>query len=168
MGKRGQKVALTKSWDKLSTEWGRAWDRCRRLGTYLGYLYARFQNFHQRIGVFTKRDVSAVLWNLARFVHPHSATLSILHAHVSRAVERSFYPILDCKPVLELSVNALEVVRFSFAHWRSRRRTHAPTADRYPPKMGVTSIFWIWLILIVDVVWRLLIMFKRLNVQFPP
>ena len=27
-----------------------------------------------------------------------------------------FYPILDCKPVLELSVNALEVVRISFAH----------------------------------------------------
>ena len=116
----------------------------------------------------TKCDVSVVHWNLARFVHPHSATLSILHAHVSRAVERSFYPILDCKPVLELSINALEVVRFSFAHWRSRRRTHAPTADRYPPKMGVTWIFWIWLILIVDVVWRLLIMFKRLNAQFPP
>ena len=61
MGKRGQKVALTKSWGQLGTECSRAWDRCRRLGTYLGYLYARFQNFHQRIGVFTKRDVSAVL-----------------------------------------------------------------------------------------------------------
>ena len=35
-------------------------------------------------------------------------------------------------------------------------------------KMGVTSIFRIWFILIVDVVWRLLIMFKHLNVQFPP
>ena len=50
---------------------------------------------------------------MARFVHPHSATLSILHEHVSRAVERSFYPILDCKPVLEVRVNALEVVLFS-------------------------------------------------------
>ena len=68
--------------------------------------------------------------------------MSILHAHVSRAVERSFYPILDCKPVLELSVNALEVVLFSFAGCRPRRRTHALTADRYPPKMGVTSIFF--------------------------
>ena len=84
------------------------------------------------------------------------------------AVEHNCYPILECKPVLEFSVNALEVVQFSFAGYRPRRRTHAPTADRYPPKMGVTSIFWIWLILIVDVVWRLLIMFKRLNVQFPP
>ena len=44
-------------------------------------------------------------------------------------------------PFQKRSVNALEVVRFSFAVCRPRRRTHAPTADRYPPKMGVTSIF---------------------------
>ena len=67
-----------------------------------------------------------------------------------------------------MSVNALEVVGYSFAFCRPRRRTHAPTADRYPQKMGLTSIFRIWFILIVDVVWRLLIMFKHLNVQFPP
>ena len=75
------------------------------------------------------------------FVHPHSATLFILHAHISSAVERSFHTILDCKPVLELAVTALEVVRFSF---RSRPRTHAPKADRYLPKMGVTSKFFLW------------------------
>ena len=135
MGKSGKKIALSLSCGQISTECSRAWDRCRRLGTYLGYLYARFQSFaHLR-------------W-----------------AHNS-AVERNFYPILDCKAVLELSVNALEGVRFSFAFCQSRRRTHAPTADRYPPKMGVASIFWIWLILILDVVWRLFIIFKRLNVQ---
>ena len=91
MGKRGKKVALTKRWYQLAPDCSRAWDWYRRLGTYLGYLYARFQNFPQRIGVFPKPDMSAVPPTRAGLGWVTTLISLILHAHVSRAVERNFY-----------------------------------------------------------------------------
>ena len=51
----------------------------------------RFQNFHQRARVFPKPDVSAVPPSRAGLGHYIHLTYSILHAHVSRAIERNFY-----------------------------------------------------------------------------